>query len=149
MERSQNQALIEEFLLFLHDEERSDKTITSYRSDLQQLVTFVKKDLPQLTSADVRRFKAFRRAQGDSLTTINHKLIALRQLLKYMAEELNTPLIVKIKLEKIHKQEFVNHYITTSDFDRLVRAAEKRQDLRAKALFYTLYYTGGRVSEIL
>ena len=149
MGKSTNQTLIENFLLFLQDEKCSEKTIKSYRSDLQQLATFVNKDFTHLTSTDVRRFKAFRKTQGDSAKTINHKLTALRQLLRYMAEELSTPVPVKVKLEKIHKHEYSERYITKSDFDRLVQAADKQQDFRAKALFYTLYYTGGRVSEIL
>jgi signal transduction histidine kinase/site-specific recombinase XerD/DNA-binding NarL/FixJ family response regulator len=147
--KSKNQTLIEDFLHFLQDRECSKKTIKSYQSNLQQLATFVNKDFTYLTNTDVRRFKAFRKTQGDRVKTINHKLTALRQLLRYMAEELSTPVSVKIDLEKIHKQEYTDRYITKSDFDQLVRAADKQHDFRAKALFYTLYYTNGRVSEIL
>ena len=149
MEKSKNQTLIEDFLRFLHDEKYSEKTIKSYRTDLRQLATFVNKDFANITSIDVRQFRAFRRTQGDSVKTINHKLTALRQLLWYMAEELSIPVSVNVKLEKIHKQEYSEHYISRADFDQLIRATDRRRDLRAKTLFYTLYYTSGRVSEIL
>jgi integrase/recombinase XerD len=39
--------------------------------------------------------------------------------------------------------------LTEADYKRLVAAAEKSGDIRAKALFESMYYSGMRVSEAL
>ncbi|WP_145993169.1 tyrosine-type recombinase/integrase [Tepidibacter mesophilus] len=50
---------------------------------------------------------------------------------------------------KIQKQEYLDELLEMTDFDRLVRIAIREKDLRAVALFYALYLTGMRVSEVL
>ena len=78
-----------------------------------------------------------------NIKTLNKKLVAINQYLKFNG------VAVDIKQEKVQSQNFLDDIFSTSDLERILRAIDKKNDLRAKAIFMTLRLTGMRVSEML
>jgi len=141
---------------FLNDDHNrfSENTKKSYRTNLRQLFKHFSKDIEDYEEADIKLFKMQMLEIGRSPKTINQKLNTLKSFVNYLNKNA-TPLDLKTKIEfridllTIQEQQFIDDLMTKSDFNRIVRAAEKENDYRAVALFYFLYLTGARISEAL
>ena len=137
------------FSEYMLTEGKSQNTISGYVSDLKQLSAFLGKDVAEITNDDVEAFKKHLVTQGLKVNTINRKLVSIKQFVEFLNIECGLSIIVRIKQEKQQRQDFLDDTLDPSDFKKLVNAAVTNNDMRAKALFYTLYYTGARVSEML
>ncbi len=129
--------------------EKSSNTVEAYIRDIKQFISF--KDIEKATTEDVENFKKLLLSRNIKPKSINRKLVSVRQFIEYLnrLEDFEPKIFLEIKLIKIQRQEYLEEILSKSDFDRLVRAAEKENDKRAVAIFETLYLTGARVSELL
>ena len=135
---------------FLIDNEKSTNTVESYESDIKQFLSFIdKENVLETNKKDVQDFKDYLYKNGISVKTINRKLVAISQFIKFLNSKYNARIDFTIKREKQQKQEYLNDMLTKEDFQNMVTAAKKKNDMRAVTIFYTLYYTGMRVSEML
>ncbi|MCE5287440.1 MAG: tyrosine-type recombinase/integrase [Pelosinus sp.] len=137
---------VQEFSEFLIENELAANTAHSYASDMQGFFTMMGSDI---STKIIRSYIEKLQAQNLSIKTINRKLVSLKQYIAYLNECKAAKLIVRIRQLKQQRQNYLEDILTPNDFASLVAAAEKSQDIRAKAIFYTLYYTGLRVSEML
>ncbi len=130
-------------------DEKSLNTVEAYIRDIKQFISF--RDIEKATTEDVENFKNLLLSQNIKPKSINRKLVSVRQFIEYLnrLEDFEPKIFLEIKLIKIQRQEYLEEILSKSDFDRLVRAAEKENDKRAVAIFETLYLTGARVSELL
>lgn len=146
-----NQHLLTEFWDYCLDEkELAQSSLDAYRDTLLQFMAHHQKDVEALRNRDLVAYKEARQADGIAATSINSELKVIRQFFNYLRDECQIVVpIKKIKTLKIQQQQFLDHYVSKSDFDRLIRATERKQDMQARALLYTLYYTGARISEVL
>jgi integrase/recombinase XerD len=140
---------IDKFKQYLNDNYKSQKTIESYSSDVKQFICFTKKDINGLTTQDINKFKEQLKNKDFSIKTINRKLVSINQFIIYLNECEKFNIKVKIRQEKIAIQDFIDDMMEKNDVDRILRAAQRENDVRAKALIYTLFLTGARVSEML
>lgn len=138
-----------QFADYMRENDKSENTIGSYLSDLKQLDAFLGKDAANLTQEDVNSFKDSLNEKGLKMKTINRKMLSLKQYVDFLNVECGLSISVRIKQEKQQRQEYLDNMLDKNDFKKLINAAVTSNDTRAKAIFYTLYYTGARVSEAL
>lgn len=130
--------------------EKSENTVSAYMSDIRQFFGYYRKDLEELTTKDIEEYKEYLFRNRLKPKTINRKLVSIRRYIDFVNNHgVGIRILAEVKMIKIQKQEYLEELLTKSDFDRLVKAAETHEDLRAVALFYCLYLTGARVSELL
>lgn len=140
-----------EFDLFKKEKEKDKavNTVSAYISDLKQFFDFANKDQSELVNTDIIDFKNYLLNKKYKIKSINRKLTSIKRYVDYINSNFKEKIFVEIKLIKIQKQEYLDEVLEKSDFERLIRFAEMKNDKRAIALFYGLYLTGARVSEIL
>lgn len=140
---------LDKWVEYLNEERRSINTIDSYKRDMVQFLHCINKDITEVNKNDIEGFKSNLMTNGMSIASINRKLVSINQFIKFLNEELALGIMVKIKQEKVQKQEYLENVITREEFDRLIIEAEKVRDYRAIALISSLMYTGMRISELL
>lgn len=133
-------------------EDKSKNTISYYITDLKQFDKFINnKGLVEIKNVDVLNFKKNLSELNLKPKTVNRKLLSIKQFMEWINsnEEIDIKMFLKIKLYKIQEQEYLEELLEITDFERLSRMAQRENDLRALAIFNTLYLTGMRVSEML
>jgi integrase/recombinase XerD len=131
--------------------DKSNNTVDAYLSDLNQFFIFLGRDLEDIDSDDIENYTKHLLSRGWKAKTVNRKLVSIRQYIDFINtnKEIDIKIFVDITLIKIQKQDYLEEVLTKNDFDRLVRIADREEDKRALAIFYALYLTGVRVSELL
>ncbi|HDK7176499.1 TPA: tyrosine-type recombinase/integrase [Clostridium botulinum] len=136
---------LNDFKKHLLKNKKSEKTIEVYIRDIKHFLSYFKnKQLKDITNDDIDKYKIFiiKELEMD-VKTLNKKLVAINQYLKFNG------VAVDIKQEKVQSQNFLDDIFSSSDLERILRAIDKKNDLRAKAIIMTLRLTGMRVSEML
>lgn len=138
----------------MRSEKRSENTIKCYLGDLRQvgkLVSLYNANIEDINQEIIEKIKQEFFSKNLSVKTVNRKLISISRYLQYVTQNPDIPVQVNIKIEfaKFQRQEYLEDMMTVADFNRLVRLAERAEDHRAVAVFYTLFMTGMRVSEML
>ena len=130
---------------------KSINTVDAYISDLNQFFSFLKKDFDDIAQHDIDDYITELLARNFKPKTINRKLTSIKQFIEFLnnCSEYGRKMRVEIEVLRVQKQEYLEEVITQNDFERLVRLAEREKDFRALAIFYTLYLTGLRVSELI
>jgi len=129
---------------------KSIKTVEAYLYDLKLFSKYLKNDILDIKQIDIENYKNYLLTNGRlKAKTVNRKLISIKRFIDFLNKNKNTKIEIEFKFLKIQRQTFLNEILELSDFNRLVNQAESINDKRAIAIFYTLYYTGLRVSELL
>jgi integrase/recombinase XerD len=146
-----NVEYLEAFSSYLHEEDKSTHTINGYVSDVKDFMSFIKKDLKKIKKNDVSAFKDHLRQRKCQVLTINRKLIGVKQFIDFINDRYELNVSVRVKQEKVQKQYSLNdeELLTQKDFELLIKTVEEAGDIRAKALFETMAYSGMRISEAL
>lgn len=146
-----NQDYIESFIDYLKEEEKSTNTISSYLSDLKQFNSFLSKSIRDVKNDDLKQYKDYLKDKKMAITTINRKLVSIKQLIEFLNERFELGVAAKVRQEKIQQQYSLNddELLLEDDFKKLIKAVDDAGDLRAKAIFETMYYSGMRISEAL
>ena len=134
--------LIQNYLLYQEEQERSAATIQKYAHDLTELCQYL--DGQPLNKILLIRWKQ-KLAETHAPATVNSKLTAVNGYLGYMGWP-----EMKVKLLKIQKSLFLDEEkeLTRRDYVRLVRAAEQHGKERLSLVIQTICATGIRVSEL-
>ena len=139
---------LKEFEDYLYDNYKSDKTIEAYKTDINQFLVWLNKDIALLENRDLRTYtKNLERACA--VSTINRKIAAINQYIVFLNEKYNQKIVVRGKQLKVATQQFIDGMLENSHVRRMIKYAEQENDIRAIAVIYTLFYTGARVSEVL
>lgn len=146
-----NADYLEAFKDYLLEEEKSKGTIDGYTADAREFTNFIGKDIKNMKRTDVTQFKEHLKAKKLKITSINRKLVGVKQFIDFVNERFELSVSARIKQEKVQKAYSLKdeELLTEVDCDRLVRCASEKNDLRAKALFETMRYSGMRISEAL
>jgi integrase/recombinase XerD len=142
------------FAKYMRSEKRSENTIKCYLGDLRQvgkLASLYNANIEDIDQTIIEKIKGEFFGRGLSVKTVNRKLISINRYLQYVTHNSDIPVRTDIKIEfaKFQHQEYLEDMMTVADFKRLVRFAERENDYRAIGVFYTLFMTGMRVSEML
>ncbi len=153
-----NQAVVD-YLEYLEIEKnRAQATIANYDSYLQRLADFAGAELEvkQINLELIRQWRLWLNRLGGhnnqqlSKTTQNYHLIALRNLLKYLAqrdvEALNHS---QIELASVKRQQV--NFLNLEEIERLMGGcdAEQISGLRDRTILELLFSSGLRVSELI
>jgi len=149
--------MISSFLNHLKVEKRySPHTITSYKNDLTQFITFVSafyepKEIGELNAIHIRSWMSRLVEQGKTARTINRKLSSLRSFFNYhlLKEDIKLDPTLKIQTPKISKR--LPSIIQEKNIEQLfVQENEGTSyvSLRNRLVIELLYLTGMRRSEL-
>lgn len=132
--------LVRDFLLFEAEKEVSRNTLTAYRADLGSLQAFLDgRDINKKTMMEYKEHLA----TNYTTETANRRLRTARQFLNRngLQEAVVKPVPVKRNLTP-------QNLMTVSDFDRMLRYADKLDRPKEKAIMQTLAGTGIRFNEL-
>ena len=148
----------ESFLQYISTEKRySRHTVTSYRNDLDQFMSWLGEtrpgaDLLSVTHGDVRGWMVSLLEEGASASTVHRKISALRTLVRYMRrhELISGDPVAGLKLPRKPKQlpVFVAEDALAKLLDEF-RFGDNFSGIRDRIVVEFLYLTGMRRSELI
>lgn len=145
-----NKDYLEAFEDYMTEKGRSKHTIINYVSDLNKFFDFIGKDIKKVTKKDIQKYVRYLEDEKElKVTSINRKIVSVKQFIDFINDSFQVGVMVKIEQVKEQEQRYLENLLTKEDYEAMVKAAIVNNDLRAKAIFETLYYTGVRVSELL
>ena len=146
---------IKEFLSYIQVEKGLARhTLESYRRDLDRLHTWangIRKELTELTRADLRKWIASLSREGLAPASIARAVSATRGFFKFLmldghikshpAEDLDTP----------QRFNYLPKFLTEDEINRLLAAPNisTEEGIRDRAVLEIMYATGLRVSELV
>lgn len=160
-------AEVHQFLTALEsDRGFAANTISAYRNDLEQFVTYVKSppaedhlaalsSWPELTEGHLTAYLLHLRGREYAASTVARKTAALKSFCSFLVERgvLSSDPAESVTAPRVEK--YTPRSITTTEIDQLLAqtaraSAELRPEgLRDQAMLETLYSTGMRVSELV
>lgn len=149
-----NEEYLTPFVEYLTEEGRSPGTISGYEADVRSFLKYIqkeKKEIKNVKTTDIEAYKAMLGELKLSVNTINRKLVGIKRFISFLNERYGLAISVRVKQEDVEEQYSLNdeELLIEDDYERLMRAVEEAGDIRTKAMFETMYYTGMRVSEML
>ena len=134
--------LIEGFKNYLIEEEKSSATLEKYMRDI--IAFFAWLSGAELTKKRVLEYK-MHLTENYAPTSVNSVLSSLNSFFEF-----NEWQSLKVKMLKIQKQIFAqkNKELTKAEYERLLIAAQKKQNKRLYYLMQTICASGIRVSEL-
>ena len=135
-------ALIQKYLTYLQEQERSAHTIRKYAHDLTALRTYLHGE--SLTKTALIGWKA-QLVAALAPASVNSMLVAVNGFLSFMGWQ-----NLKVKLLKIQRTVFVDESreLSRAEYARLVHAAQQKENERLALVLQTICATGIRVSEL-
>lgn len=144
MKRIITNQMIEDFLEYLGQEEKSAATIGKYRCDIQKIKTFagdreIDKGLMIAYKEKLLEEDAYR------ISSINSFLVAANRFLEYLGWY-----DARVKTYKIQREAFCpdNKCLTKAEYKKLVQTARDKKKTRLAMILQTICATGMRVSEL-
>lgn len=146
---------LERFFKYLTAERNaSSHTISNYRRDLDQFVSFLGKDSVSLISIhhfDVRRFLGDLQKKNYARSSILRKIAAIKSFFKYLWREGMIKENPLASLSSPKMQRALPVFMSADEVKRLIEAPQGTDwmSLRDRAILEFLYSTGIRVSELV
>jgi integrase/recombinase XerC len=149
---------IDTFLKYLRFERNySEKTIVSYRIDLEEFEDYLKKvDAEKnLATADadlVRSWMVYLMEKGRSVATVNRKLSSLRSFYRFLLRRRVVDLDPMLKVVGPKKQKTLPSFLRVQEMDRLLDECsvnEGFEGVRDRLILEMFYATGMRLSELI
>lgn len=150
------------FLTYLEQEyQYSENTVAAYRNDLSQFIQFIEQrngadqtGVTTITQDRINDYLAYMKHKDNpyASSTIARKVAALKSFFNYLNSQgiIDENPTLDIDSPKVKKQ--LPQVLTFADVERLLEApghGNSPKSLRDRALLYTLYETGMRVTEIV
>lgn len=146
-----NADYLEAYKDYLVEEEKSPRTIDSYMIHVKGFLEFINKDIKKVKRTDLNAYKEHLRGQNLKASSINSKLVGVKQFIDFLNDRFELAISARVRQEKIQKQYTLKdeELLSEEDYRLLIQAVEDNGDLRTKALFETMYFSGMRISEAL
>jgi integrase/recombinase XerC len=150
--------MIASFLKYLEYERRySNHTITSYRNDLQQFLTFLKsnfqtENLLEANHGILRAWLVDLSEQKIQATSINRKIASLRSFYKYLLKHGHISKDPTWKIKTLKTPRKIPHFVDEDDMNVLLDNRLVEDSLgfwRENIIIELLYGTGVRLSELI
>ena len=138
-----NEKMVEDFLNYLTEEERSEATVEKYKRDVWKFIRYLD-DEPEITRETVLNYKKTL-IEGYQVSSANSMLAALNQFLMYIGcPQLRVKRIAVQK--KIFREEEIE--LSEDEYKKMVKAATEKGKERLALILETICSTGIRVSEL-
>jgi len=106
-------------------------------------------DIERVTSRDVIDFRDYLKTEKkQAVSTINRNLASIRKYFKWLSGKGHIELNPTVGIKELKKQPLAPQGLTRADVRKLLREVELRSDVRAKAIFSLILYTGARLSDV-
>lgn len=133
---------VEDYIIYLKNEERSYATIQQYKRDILCFLAFAGQE--ELTRDDALRYKQELEEKYQPVS-VNAKLSALNSFFSYIKRE-----ELKLKLLKIQKSAYcpADRELSKDEYLQLITVAGSKKNRKMSLLLQTICGTGIRVSEV-
>ena len=133
---------LEEFELFLKEDEKAEKTIEKYKTNIRAFIKFSKDK--ELTKRTVIEFKEKLDQVDEYLpNTTNNYLVVINKFLNFIGKK-----DLCVKVIKQQKKFSLEYSLSKSDYHRLLRTAKKYEEYDNYIILRILAETGIRISEL-
>ena len=133
---------LEEFELFLKEDEKAEKTIKKYKTNIRAFIEFSKDK--ELTKRIVIEFKEKLDQVDEYLpNTTNNYLVVINKFLNFIGKK-----DLCVKVIKQQKKFSLEYSLSKSDYHRLLRIAKKYEEYDNYIILRILAETGIRISEL-
>ena len=151
MEVMKNADYLEAFTDYLIEEEKSNRTVSGYKLDVKDFLSFIGKCVTDLKRTDVIAYKESLKERKLKTLSVNRKLVSIKQFIDFLNERFELGVSARVKQEKVQKQYSLKDedLLTEGDYNTLIEAVVGNSDIRTKAMLEAMYYSGMRVSEML
>ncbi len=143
---------VEEFLKYLKMTDKSKQTIIGYEKELKYMNDYltVKHNCPiymeDITLEDIESYMHYKKEKGLASASRRRAIYILRSFYNYCCKKDICNKNLPNMLEPIKVKEKEREFITEEEFEELVGAIDQ---LVVRTVVQTMFYTGGRISEIL
>jgi integrase/recombinase XerD len=149
--------MLDNFIAELERQDKSQNTINAYQTDIKQFQTWLLDTLGHetnnITETDVREFRQYlNMIKKINVTSVNRKLKSVVRYQNYLNDigESKNRVEVKEVLQKNNiEQEHEVKIVEKNDLYRLKRTIEAEGNKRDIAVYFLLFGTGARVSELV
>jgi site-specific recombinase XerD len=141
---------------FLDRHDWSPLTRQAFRQDLRKFTSwFIERnreplDASRITVRDLTDFREhLRRDRNQAVATVNRALVMLRRYMAWLAEEGHIAANPAKSVKELRRVALAPKGLQAAEVRRLLRELELRGDVRGKAVFHVLLYSGCRVSDLV
>jgi|TARA_Y100000996_G_scaffold224305_1_gene176466 integrase/recombinase XerD len=153
--QSESRLLVETFIDSLWLEKNlSQNTLDSYKNDLNKFRLFVEKNEKSVLRADhllILSYLSYLLDKGFSSKTISRNISSLKGFYKYLISTNQVSSNPTTNIDAPKSGFFLPTTLTVEETQKILDAPfeDKHIELRDKAMLYTLYATGMRISELV
>jgi len=106
-------------------------------------------DIDRITSRDVIDFREYlRQEKKQAVSTINRNLASVRKYFKWLIENDYIDVNPTAAVKELKRQPLAPQGLTRHEVRKLLREVELRNDIRSKAIFSLVLYTGARLTDV-
>ena len=153
--QSESKLLIETFLDSLWLEKNlSQNTLESYKNDLSKFRNFLEKNNKTVLKADhflILSFLSFLLDKGFSSKTVSRNISSLKSFFKYLISVEHIKINPMLNIDAPKSGLYLPTTLTVEETQQILDAPNELRaiEMRDKAMLYTLYATGMRISELI
>lgn len=106
-------------------------------------------DIERVTSRDVIDFRDYLKSEKkQAVSTINRNLASIRKYFKWLCQNDYLTANPTSSVKELKKQPLAPQGLNRSEVRKLLREVELRKDIRSKAIFSLILYSGARLSDV-
>lgn len=136
------------------ERDASKKTIQNYSTDLRMFMEWYSGEIQEpfsvqnISAYDVKRYKEILGEQGRKPATINRKLISLKMFFDFAVDSEWIDKSPARKIKHVPSEPEPPRALTDRDELRLLRAADRSNNLRDYTIMLLMFHTGLRAGEV-
>ena len=144
------------FCEFLKMLDVSDNTIDALTLDMRKFAKWFSTansepwDVDRVTVRDITDFRNYLRTQKkQASSTINRNLSTIRKYFKWLFNNDYISVNPAVSVKELKRQPLAPQGLIRAEVRKLLREVELRKDIRSKAIFSLVLYTGARLSDVV
>jgi integrase/recombinase XerC len=144
------------FTEFINEQDLSRHTVSAIIFDIRKFAKWFTSsnreawEVTRVTSRDVSDFREnLRREQSQAVSTINRNIASIKKYFKWLLDKGYIQSNPTITIKEIRRQQLAPQGLSRPEVRKLLREIELRNDIRAKAIFSLMLYTGARLSDVV
>ncbi|MBE0536849.1 MAG: tyrosine-type recombinase/integrase [Phycisphaerae bacterium] len=106
-------------------------------------------DVGRVTVRDVTDFREYlNKEKRQATSTVNRCLASLRKYFKWLCQKDHVAVNPTVGVKELRRQPLAPQGLSRAEVRKVLREVELRHDIRAKAIFSLVLYTGARLSDV-
>ena len=144
------------FSEFLSEQDLAKRTVDAMIYDICKFAKWFSSanqepwDTERVTVRDVIDFREYLRTERKlAASTINRNLSTIRKYFKWLFSKDYISVNPAMSVKEVKRQPLAPQGLTRAEVRKLLREVELRRDVRSKAVFSLILYTGARLSDVV